>query len=131
MIIDDFIEWEKTINKEVGIVNSLLTRKLSDEPEELIHDLKVIESYNARIGVFQAYADSFLDRAAQVFLPSRDYGTEMSRKIWLDDRLSPIRMVRDKLEALSDAIKTRITLGQSFLKYQVVLAEQTIREAHV
>ena len=96
-------------------VAALLQEPLSDEPEALIKDLEAIEVWNARMQFLLAEANSHLSHETFVNLPTD--GTEFSRKTALKAMTAQEEEERDKLEAICDSIKTRITLGQSFLKY--------------
>jgi hypothetical protein len=118
MILSDFVTWHESIQTEMVHVNELLREDLGDEPEKLIADLEAVEVWGARVGTLLAMANSWLDRAKMALLPPRtSEKTENDRRVGMDAAVAPIRMVRDVLESLSSAIDTRISLGQSILKY--------------
>jgi len=128
VIQEEFIKFESSINSEIQAVGELLSESMSDDPEGLISDLKTIESWNGRIGSLLAEANSFLDRSKMALKPARsDENTEFDRKCLLDGQTAPMRLLRDKLDSLSDAIKTRISLGQSILRYSTQFHEPTIK----
>lgn len=129
MIMDEFLLWSEIVKPEIEHVSKILSEKLSDEPEELIDALNTVEVWNSRVGSLHAQADSWLDRAKFHLMPSRAEGKlEADRKAELDNEVAPIRLLRDTLESLSDAIRTRITLGQSLLSYRRILIENRIMQ---
>lgn len=107
----------KEITPEVVMIKQLLDKRLTDEPSQLINDLENIEAWNGRAGYLLAQANSWLDQMKAEHIPSKEGRTEFDRKIILDAKIAPVRLVRDKLDSLCNAIKTRITLGQSLLAY--------------
>jgi len=128
MILDDFVNWHSKIAPEIQDVLGLLSVKLDKEPEGLINDLMVIETWNGRLMELLAHANGFLDRAKGELLPDKDSGTELTRKISLDAQVAPLRVVRDTLEGLCDAIKQRLILGESILSYTKNFPERKPRE---
>ena len=103
------------MNEEFQHVSLLLQEPLSDEPEQLIKDLEAIEVWNTRMQFLLAEKSSYLDKENFRLFPSE--GTESSKKISLKFYNHEIQEEKDKIEGLCEAIKTRITLGQSILKY--------------
>lgn len=103
------------MNEEFNHVSLLLQEPLPDEPEALILALESIECWNSRMQFLLAEANSVLSQELMVKLPQE--GTELERKTAQKALTSKIQEQRDKLDSLCDAIKTRITLGQSILKY--------------
>ena len=69
MILEEFITWEKEIQQEMTHVSGILSKKLSDEPEELISDLEDAEVWNARMQNLLAQANSWVDRATWELMP--------------------------------------------------------------
>lgn len=128
MIIEQFIQWHTKIAPEIRDVLSLLSVKLDKEPEGLINDLMVIETWNGRLQELLAESNGYLDRARGELIQSREAGTELSRKIALDSDTSAIRVVRDTLEGLCDAIKQRIILGESVLSFSKQFPERKAAE---
>lgn len=128
---DEFIEWAESNTVEIRHVTMLLKKNMSDEPGTLIHDLIEIEAWYARTGYLLAEASSWLDKAKMVSIPSKQGMTEFERKIKLDGKIADVRAWRDKIESIHDAIKTRITLGQSLLAYkrQSIENSKTLRTA--
>jgi len=105
------------VTEEFEFVSNLLKAPISDEPENLIKDLEAIEVWNARMQFLLAEANSMLDIKSFEALPAKEGKSELDRKLQLESHVAFLRMERDKIEGLVDAIKTRITLGQSILKY--------------
>lgn len=116
-MIDQFIEWHDSIESEIGLIGSILSAKLSDEPEELIRDLQNAEAWNARTGYLLAEANSWLDRFSLFAMPTKEGRSEADRRVLLDSETSAIRMVRDTLEHYCNCIKNRLILGESILSY--------------
>lgn len=103
------------MNEEFNHVSLLLQEPLSDEPESLIKDLEAIEVWNSRMQFLLAEINSILSKESMAALP--DNGTELERKTAQKAIISNTQENRDKIQAIVDAISTRITLGQSLLKY--------------
>lgn len=116
-ILEKFLKWELSIKDEIGDVTKLLNTPLSDEPEKLIRDLQIIESWNARMGALLAESNNFLDKSKHELMPSKDGRMESDRKALLDSDVAPLRTVRDTLEHYCDAIRQRLILGESILSY--------------
>lgn len=117
-MIEGFNEWMEGAWIDVEHILGILRVRLSDEPEKLIADLVDAEAWYARAGTILAEANSWLDRAEFVSLPSRDYGTDTDRRVAMAKNVAPVREFRDKVEAVTNAIKNRITLGQSLLAFK-------------
>lgn len=129
-MIDQFTEWLEKIHPELEKTGLILATRLDSEPEALIDDILEIEAQNARIGELRAIADSWLDRGKLYFLPSKEEGlSEGERRAVVDDKVRDIRRVRDILESYQDAIKHRITLGQSILAYERQFIERNQRSS--
>lgn len=103
------------MTEEILYVSDMLKESLPDEPEALIRSLENIEVWNARMQFLLAEKNSILAHQSLVNLPTE--GTETTKKIALKALTAEEEEDRAKIEALVDAIKTRITLGQSILKY--------------
>lgn len=119
MSLANFRNWEESHRGELGEVFEMLHQSLSDEPELLVGQLSDIEAWNARVQYLLAEANSWLDNMHKLELPSKDDRSEMERKILLASAVSEPKQIRDKIAALCDSIKTRITLGQSMMRYHV------------
>ncbi len=101
--------------KEFDHVSLLLQEPLPDEPEALILALENIEVWNSRMQFLLAESNSILSKESLSKLALS--GTELERKTALKALTAESQEEKDKIEALVDSIKTRITLGQSILKY--------------
>lgn len=127
--MEEFVSWHSKHAEYVQKVSKLMSTPLHDEPELLIRQAEEIEAHYARIGFLLADANGWLDRAKDFNKVPRDWGTEADRKSCLDAIVSPVRVVRDKLESLLDAIKQRVILSESLLRYQTQFRERVISEA--
>lgn len=127
--VEQFHEWRESINPELRLVEKLLAQEISDEPEKLIGDLRTIEAHNGRIGFILAQAESHLDTCQFFLMPGKEGVTEFERKITLECEVSDMRKWRNRIESISDAIKTRITLGQSILKYMSQFIEPSMKRS--
>lgn len=119
MSLANFRNWEESHRRELGEVFEMLSQSLSDEPELLVGQLSDIEAWNARIQYLLAEANSWLESLSALNIPEKHDKSELERKILLASAVSEPKQIRDKIGALCDSIKTRITLGQSLLKYHV------------
>ena len=111
-------DYSSLIKPEIDKVLGLLNQRVSDAPEELIQDLIEIEAHNALILTYLAESNAFLDRATFVLRPAKGEGSETDREVTTDAATAPLRSLRDKLEALGNAIKQRLIMGESILSYQ-------------
>lgn len=127
-IIDDFFKWEDTIKDEILDVEALLSTKLQDQPEGLINDLKIIETWSGRLGYLLSEANSWLDKASFALKPSNDSGTIFDREIELKSSVAPFKALSEHLESLSRAVFQRISLGQSILKFHLQFAEPRLEK---
>ena len=118
MNLEQFLTWEIKVNPEIAHIGSILGEKISDDPAALINDLQNIECWNSRCGYLLSEADSFLDRFSLTAMPPKEGRTEKDREVQLESDCAPIRLVRDILERYCEAIKTRISLGQTILSFQ-------------
>lgn len=118
MILEEFNIWHEEIRGELKRISALLSEPISDEPEELINDLRIIEAWYARCGSLLSEANSWLDSASWELLPEKGNRMEADRRLELEATVSPIRKVRDFIESLSNSIKQRLILGESILSYQ-------------
>lgn len=129
---EEFTGWLNSIQPDLRNIFGILKKRLSREPEELIKDLMEAEAYNARCNYLLAQANSFLDKGGMFYLPPRDEELkELDRKMALAAKLAPIREMRDKVEGMCVAIKTRITLGQSILAFERQFIERRAPDLHV
>lgn len=103
------------MNEEFEHVSQLMREPLPDEPEALILALENIEVWNSRMQFLLAEMNSTLSQESFTKLPLS--GTELERKTSLKAMTSVTQENRDKIEGLCESIKTRITLGQSILRY--------------
>lgn len=127
-ILEDFVEWHNSIKEQVSTVTKLAVKPLSDEPEQMIKQLEVIESWNSRVGFLLADANGWLDKASMVLRPGKEVGSEADRKAQLEGTVSPIRVTRDKLESLLSCIKQRLILGESLLAFHRQFANHQVSE---
>lgn len=127
MILDDFVYWHNGIKDEIKDIMTLMAKPLSSEPEQLIRDLEVVETWSARMGELLAESNSFLDQSRSELLKPKSEGlTDFTRKLILDAEVSPIRVVRDKLDSICESIKQRIILGESILRYMSQFSDRVI-----
>lgn len=127
-MIEAFHIWVVSKREELDHVFSLLGQRMSDEPIELIQDLTEAESWAARCGVMLAEAQSHLDHAIYFYMPKKEaegqaHKTEAERKAEVDDKVREIREMRNRIESLCDALKQRISLGQSVLSFHRQFAD--------
>jgi hypothetical protein len=103
------------MTEEFNHVSLLMQEPLPDEPEALILALENIEVWNSRMQFLLAAANFEVSTESFEALP--ESGTELERKTAMACTIAEVKEERDKIEGLCEAIKTRITLGQSILKY--------------
>lgn len=128
MSLANFREWEESNKKELADVFEKLSESLSDDPTLLIGQLSDVEAWNARVQYILAEANSWLESLSAESIPEKQDKSELERKILLAAAVAEPKQLRDKIEALVDSIRTRITLGQSILKYLVVNQSITMQQ---
>lgn len=118
-MIEQFSNWLVSKQGEIEHVSSLLATELSHEPAGLVQDLIEIEAWYQRVGELLANANAQLDRAKRFYLPDRSEATtEADRRSYVDEKVADIRKTRDILESMLDAIKHRLILGESILRFE-------------
>lgn len=119
-----FTNWILSITKDFKTSFLEASRPLPSNPEELISVLTTVEAWNARIGEILAEANSYLDLASKLYMPSKSNGmTEFERKSNLDSEVALIREWRNKAENLTNAIKQKLILGESILRYYSIFKD--------
>lgn len=126
MIFQEFKDWSDKILPEVEEVSKLLQTPMSDEPELLIRDLTKAEVWLGRFHALLAQANAYLDRYSFEAMPPKGERTEKDREVLLDSETSPIRLVRDTIEGYTESIKTRLSMGQSLLRYHTMMKELVV-----
>lgn len=128
MISEEFEQWLAATSEELKDPIELLSLKLSDDPNQLLHQMCVIETWYSRLGFLLAEANTFVDRANVFYRPAKDgEKSEMDRKIELEGRTAHYREWRDKIESLLNAIKQRIILGESCLGYHKIFRDFVVK----
>ena len=119
-IASEFKDYCNSKAKDVDFVESHLSTKLSDEPGELLNQLRDIEAWGAYMGIVESEAEAYLDRAKFVFLELPDITkvkTSKDREIALDAQIWPFRAYRDHVRVLNKAINSRIMTALGILRY--------------
>lgn len=124
MILEEFIIWEDSHRGEIVSVQEILVNQLPDDSEGLIAAACEIEGHYSRIGSLLAESNSFLSRAKMILRPEKEFGSEMDRRTELDGKIATVKMVTDKLENLTAAIKQRLILIEALLKYHCMFIER-------
>lgn len=109
-IIEDF--------GQLANVKAKLKVALSDNPTELQKQLSAIEAWYGRVTTLLAEANSYLDNAIARQLVDIREGTQLEKRAILDKAVSGERRMRDMVQGYTEAIKQRISLGQSLLRMQ-------------
>ena len=128
MSLDQFSAWVESKSEEINHVSELLRDPLPDDPEELIASLTAIESWNGRMQFLLADANTWFSTLSFEFMPEKRNKIEFERKLELNAAVALVKQRKDKMEAICDAIKTRITLGQSLLRYFVATQQPIIKQ---
>lgn len=128
MSLEQFSAWVESKGEEINHVSELLRDPLPDDPEELIHSLTAIEAWNGRMQFLLADANTWMSTLSFEFMPEKRNKIEFERKLELNAAIAIVKQRKDKIESICDAIKTRITLGQSLLRYHVATQQPIIKE---
>ena len=113
--------WKNANLQYLSSVRKALSEPMPDAEEALIGHIRNIEAHYARVGSLLAEANGLLDRGTYEFMSSeaaKKLGTVRERDIAAEGELSPVREIRDKIEALLRAIELRVHLSQSILRQQ-------------
>lgn len=124
---DRWSQWCLSIKPDLDFMTEILAQSLPDDPEQLIISLESAEAWNGRAGFILAEANTWLDKAKWLYLPSREDHTELSRKSKQGYLVANFMNVRDKAEALLQAIKQRLILGESILAYSRQFKDPVIK----
>lgn len=125
----EFNAWKERVHPDILNALNTLSESLSDEPEELIRDLVKSEAWNGRLQSLLSEANTFLDKGAIFYMPEKGSGfTQLQMKIVLDKELALIRGMRNKIEGICDAIKQRLILGESILRYFSMTKDFSIKQ---
>ena len=122
-MIEEFREWRKSKQAEIGHISEIMSLKLSDEPPILVEEISEAESWYSRTGFLLSEANGWLDKATFFYLKPKDKTTDLDRRLELDSVVSDIRMIRDYLQILLDGIKQRVIMGESVLRHLTQLRE--------
>lgn len=124
--LDEFDAWKEKVKQDLNFVYGMMRKPLSDEPSQIIGEIEEVDGWYSRMIYILSEANGFLDRAKEEYLPGKEEGTAFDREVILDASISLIREHRDKIEGLCEAMKQRVSLGQSVLKYSVQFSEPKV-----
>lgn len=115
--MESFEEWFESIRPEIDGIQKILNKPMGTDMSVLVDQLVQVECRHSRINVLLAEANTYLDLAERDRLPLKEeYDTVLDRKTELAARVVDERRVRNILQALSEAIKSRLILGMSMQK---------------
>ncbi len=119
-MIKDFKDWLIEDVGQLSTVKAFLRTPLSDNPTALQKQLASIEAWYGRATTLLADANSYLDNAIAIELLKikQDDYVSLERKAITDKAVSGERRIRDIVQGYVEAIKQRISLGQSLLRMQ-------------
>ena len=116
--MNGFEEFKSVHAQEIVNIQEILRRELSDEPELLITQAKECEALYGRSLFLLAKANSYLDQAEWERLPKPSkLMTAMDRRTSIKSSCAPERELRDIIEGLTNATKSRIMLCSTLLNY--------------
>lgn len=131
---NDFSTWKLKIDRELPLIFEIASRRLPEAPEELIRSLTLIEGHYARLGTLLAEIGVFLDMGAKLYLPGKETGlSELDRKTSMKGDIAVIQGYHNQIENILDAVKQKIILGESILRYasQFVERNRTITSSRM
>ena len=102
---------------DLAFVEDLLGAVLSDNPEQLVGQLREVEAWFARVTKVCSDANAYLDVGEQHGLPPKGSGTDLDRQTAQAAAVAEQRAFRNRLDGLARAINTRLMLGMSLLKH--------------
>lgn len=120
--LTEFEAWRAADTPYLAKVKAIMSEAMPDGEEELIAHLRLIEAHYARIGCLLAEANGHLDRETDRFFADPEVlaqiKTVREREVAAEGKLSSVREMRDKIEAILRSIELRVHLGQSILRQQ-------------
>lgn len=109
--------WLKKHTPEIKNIQTMLLTELSDNPSVIVQQLVDIECWGSRASSLLAHSNFLLDLAEKRELSTIDKELKaIEREVALAAAVARERRLRDVLHGICDAIKTRISLGQSIIK---------------
>ena len=118
------LSFEDYFNSHVAAirdVQAILARSLQDDPVTMDRQVREIEGKLGTLHSIEAWADSYLDVAEHLALgkmPDRTSGfTDLDRSTALAAAVARERRFRDVVRGIKESIQTRISYGQSRLRF--------------
>lgn len=116
--LDNWMAWHDSIKRQVAQVYRILQVQLSEEPEALVSDLNIAESWNARMQFILADANGHLSKVKFELKPLKIEGPEFDRKIKLEAEIADLTSARDKIEGLVKSLNQRLITASTVLGYR-------------
>ena len=110
---DDYIA---KVKEEIIAINQATFKSLPDNPVGIQNDLETMIGYYARVNAIYPRVNQYYIIAQYMNLPAKDVGTEMARKVTLDNGTATYRYWKELLSNMIDVIGKRLSAGQSILK---------------
>ncbi|MCK9601653.1 MAG: hypothetical protein M0R06_21605 [Sphaerochaeta sp.] len=120
--MEQFETWAERHAPELKVVEGLLGRGLPDDAEGVWNALREIEAHYGRLQYLVAQADAYLDVAERrelnrVIRENTEKLAAYEKEVNVKAAVSGERQFRDYVQGLLEAVKQRVMLGQSRMRY--------------
>lgn len=109
-------ELSTKINNLLTKLAPLLNEAMPEENANISNHLKTIDAYAFTVGYYRALLQEHLTIMEHELMPQKSEGTGAERILTMKARTASVRSIVDILDSAHDAIKRRISLGQTLLK---------------
>lgn len=113
---------EVQFNKSVEKIKPFLSQiekevidELGDNPVLIRQDLEKTLGYYGWVNPLNSIFVVYEIRAKKIYLPSKEEGTEMERKVILEDKVSLYTFWKNKISQLTKVIEKRLSVGQTIV----------------
>jgi hypothetical protein len=106
------------INDVLGKASTYLKKPLPSHGPDLIKQMSEVDAYSFTIIHYTSILREHLTKLEYELLPKKDFGSVQERILKMKSDTAKIRSVIEILEGTYEAIKRKITLGQSILKWE-------------
>lgn len=128
MISKNFDELVLQIDVAMKTIYPEAKKQLSDNPDSLLEQLRAIDSYHTRLQFILSEADYYYNKAKLERLPPKEEGmTQIDRECSLSANTAKEKQMRNLVEDMCRALRDKISLGQSMLKYFTELKQAGIQ----
>ena len=113
---DAFMSYQDKADEFLEEVEHRLSQALTDNPEDMVAQLREVESWYGVLTSFLADANAFLAVAEDNARPPKGSGSEDDRKAAARAAVAVQRAFRDRVDGLTKAVNLRLMFGMALMK---------------